>query len=164
MPRAFVLRGSIIKTEYRSCLLRPCYVWTMKLTLCFYLKPIWRKDCFRINCYTFYDTKPHEGKVPGSTGILIKFRVKHRAFGVHKKTHSSIFNPCRRMWWACHSDTGLLFTKVHHDHWTIWLLLGNKFIVAGDNNAKHKHWGSRLMTSRGMDRPYGKSILANRSQ
>lgn len=112
-----------------------------------------QKNCFRIDGYKFYDTKHPGGKARGGTAILIKNRIKHFPMQgyctdylqattiqleeyVNGLTVSAIYCPPR-------------FNIDEQQYKQFFSTLDAKFIAAGDFNAKHTHWGSRLITPKG---------------
>jgi hypothetical protein len=113
------------------------------------------KNYFKIKGYNFYNTQHPNGTARGGTAILIKQSIKHNEMPGYK-THeiqatsvqiqdwlgdfviSAVYCPPR------HRITAQLFS----DYFTT---LGNRFLSGGDWNAKHVHWGSRLITPRGRE-------------
>ncbi|XP_037944267.1 uncharacterized protein LOC119677070 [Teleopsis dalmanni] len=111
------------------------------------------KNCFRVSGYKFYDTKHPDGKACGGSGVLVRNTIQHYEIqkhcfkylqatsicvisGLTKTVVSAIYCPPK---FAITSDQ---FRKFFTD-------LGPNFLVAGDFNAKHTFWGSRLITPRG---------------
>ena len=109
------------------------------------------KNCFRINGYYTYDTKHPSGRACGGTAILVRKNIRHFPMPEYKKDHiqatsinmpdsrvtiSSIYCPPR---YNINREQFLDYFKT----------LGPRFIAAGDYNAKHTFWGSRLITPKG---------------
>jgi len=111
------------------------------------------KSYFKIPGYTLYDTKHPSGRARGGSAILIKSRIKHypiqntaedflQATNIYLDEYikglviSSIYCPPR------FTITETLFQNYFDS-------LGPKFFAAGDLNAKHTYWGSRLVTPKG---------------
>lgn len=110
-----------------------------------------QKNCFRVNGYSTYDTKHPSGRACGGTAIIVHNKIRHfplpefgrdhiQATSVniidYRVTLSSIYCPPRH--------------NINRDQFLdFFATLGTKFIAAGDYNAKHTIWGSRLITPRG---------------
>ena len=109
------------------------------------------KNCFRINGYYTYDTKHPSGRACGGTAIIIRDNIKHFPLPEYKTDHiqatsvnisenkttiSSVYCPPKY--------------NINRDQFTDYFsTLGPRFLAAGDFNAKHTFWGSRLITPRG---------------
>lgn len=108
---------------------------------------------FSIPNYIFYGTNHPDGRAHGGTGVLIRRRMRHDVLeGFSEQflqatsirvpilhgtiTISAIYCPPR---FSITSDTFANFFQS----------LGHSFIAAGDYNAKHTHWGSRLVNPKG---------------
>lgn len=101
----------------------------------------------------FYDAKNPSGKACGGSGILIKNRIKHHVNNEYTKEYIHSISI------TITETTGSLTVSsiycppkysITEQQFTIFLQsLGSRFIAAGDYNAKHTHWGSRLVTTRG---------------
>ena len=109
------------------------------------------KNCFRIRGYSTYDTKHPSGRACGGTALLVRNNIKHYPMPEYRTEHiqatsiaitgsnvviASIYCPPR------HNISKEQFVD-------FFSTLGTKFIVAGDYNAKHTFWGSRLTTPKG---------------
>lgn len=108
---------------------------------------------FRISGYYFYDTKHPEGKGHGGTGILINQRIPHHLLPGHCSAHIQATSISVKI---KHENlvVSSIYCPPNHkiqsvDFKQFFATLGHKFIAAGDYNAKHLHWGSRLNTPRG---------------
>lgn len=109
------------------------------------------KNCFRINGYFTYDTKHPSGRACGGSAILVHKDVDHFPMPEYKTDHiqaTTINLPA----------TGIAISAVYcpprhninKEQFTSYFkTLGSKFLAAGDFNAKHTFWGSRLVTPRG---------------
>lgn len=120
------------------------------------------KNCFRVNGFLTYDTKHPSGRACGGTAIIINKNIKHfpmpefkedfmQATSInltdYKITISSVYCPPRH--------------KIESDQFhRFFSTLGHKFIAAGDYNAKHTYWGSRLLSPRG--RQLYNAVAANK--
>lgn len=119
------------------------------------------KNCFRINGYFTYDTKHPSGRACGGSAILVRKDVDHFPMPEYKTDHiqaTTINIPA----------TGIAISAVYcpprhiinKEQFTNYFeTLGPKFLSAGDFNAKHTFWGSRLVTPRG--RQLLDTILSN---
>ena len=111
------------------------------------------KHFFAIPGFTFYKTNHPDGKAHGGTGILIRRRLKHHFLGSYAHNYlqataisihckgknialAAVYCPPR---FALNESQFLGFFKT----------LGEKFLAAGDYNAKHTYWGSRLCNPKG---------------
>lgn len=109
------------------------------------------KNCFRINGYSTYDTKHPSGKACGGSAILINKNIKHFLMPEFEKDYiqaTSISIP------HCNITISSIYCPPKYNISREQFLnyfdtLGPKFIAAGDYNAKHTFWGSRLVTPRG---------------
>lgn len=105
--------------------------------------------------YMLYHTIHPDGKARGGTAILIKSSIKHYELQKYETSHlqatsvniddergnlaiSSVYCPPR------HSNAQKQFEDFFNT-------LGERFIAGGDYNAKHTHWGSRLITTKGRE-------------
>ena len=112
-----------------------------------------KKNFFRINGYSVYDTKHPEGKAHGGTAVLIKQRLKHYELQKYDKDHIQATNICLEEW-SGNCVVSAVYCPPKHaikkqqfiDYFN---QLGNKFLAGGDYNAKHVQWGSRLTTPKG---------------
>lgn len=108
---------------------------------------------FQVRDYLFYGTNHPDGKAHGGTGILIRNRIKHHRYkefatnylqatsiklelGSGNLTLAAVYCPPR-------------FAISEGQFMDFFNSLGDHFIAAGDYNAKHKHWGSRLVNPKG---------------
>lgn len=109
----------------------------------------------RINGYDIYSTNHPAGTARGGTAIIIKSNIKHVVLNSYSEnflqsTAIQIYD----------KHGGINLASVYcppscpikeHNFCDFFRSLGNKFIAAGDFNAKHHHWGSRLCTTRGRE-------------
>jgi len=120
---------------------------------------------FNLRGYLFYGTNHPDGKAHGGTGILIRNRIKHhchkefvenylQATSINIKldngnqlTLAAVYCPPR-------------FTITEGEFTQFFNSLGEHFIAGGDYNAKHTHWGSRLVNPKGKQL-YNAVIKAN---
>ncbi|CAH2106651.1 unnamed protein product [Euphydryas editha] len=107
------------------------------------------------NNYNIYTTNHPDGTAHGGTAVVIRSSIEHYELPQLKTEHiqatsvsvqdkngnfnvSSVYCPPK------HKITEYQFTGYIDT-------LGPRFIAGGDWNAKHVHWGSRLITSRGRE-------------
>lgn len=120
---------------------------------------------FNIKGYIFYGTNHPDGKAHGGTGILIRSRLKHHC---HIETGKNYLQATSI---KIHLDNGNQltlaavycpprFTLSEDQFMEFFNSLGEHFIAAGDYNAKHTHWGSRLVNPKGKQL-YNAIIKAN---
>lgn len=111
------------------------------------------KNYFRIFGYKFYHTMHPDGKARGGSGVLIKNTISHYQLQDHCEKNLQASSICiisgsaRTVFSAIYCPprfkvTSEQFRKFFDE-------LGPKFLVAGDFNAKHTYWGSRLITPKG---------------
>lgn len=108
---------------------------------------------FYIPGFTFYKTNHPDGKAHGGTGILIKSRIRHFALEEYSKNYlqatslSVVFHGSNITLSAIYCPPRFSITSAQFSDF--FATLGEKFLAAGDYNAKHTYWGSRLITPRG---------------
>lgn len=111
-----------------------------------------QRSFFSIRGYNLYDTKDPRDRACGGSCILIKSRLKHYLMPELRENYiqatticleefdslviSSIYSPPR-------------FTITEEYYTQFFKSLGSHFLAAGDYNAKHTFWGSRLITPKG---------------
>jgi hypothetical protein len=115
------------------------------------------KNFFNVKDYQLYDTKHPSGKAHGGSAILIKNRIKHHQMEGFSEDYLQATSICLSEWNG-NCIISSIYSPPRHvikaqQYQDFFKNLGNKFIVGGDFNAKHKHWGSRLIT------PKGKQLL-----
>lgn len=111
------------------------------------------KSHIKIKDYRTYLTNHPDGTGHGGTAIIIKNKIKHIELEQYNTAHiqatsiqiednkdpitiSALYCPPKHM-----------ITTTQFDHYL--KSLGHKFIAAGDFNAKHTDWGSRLTNKKG---------------
>lgn len=107
-----------------------------------------KRKVLEIKGYDYYNSKHPAGTSRGGAGVLIKSRIPHKLFKKHS-THqiqacsvivdlggtlilTAFYSPPSRPY-----PTKEDYANFFKDH-------GDRFIVAGDFNAKHAFWGSGL--------------------
>jgi len=81
--------------------------------------------------------------------VIIKGSINHFKFKKYWKLHIQATQWCLNLMSMMGKMTlqSRLFMKINSP--IFFGKLGNRFIVGGDYNAKHTHWGSRLITEKG---------------
>ncbi|CAK1588943.1 unnamed protein product [Parnassius mnemosyne] len=109
----------------------------------------------KIKGYNIYHTNHPDGTAHGGTAVIIKSSIKHHELPQYSTeqiqatsvsvldrngdfTISAVYCPPK------HRISEELFSE-------FFVSLGSRFVVGGDWNAKHLHWGSRLITTRGRE-------------
>lgn len=113
------------------------------------------KSFMKIPRYNIYNTNHPDGTGHGGTAIIIKNTVKHHEAQGYRHEHIQATNIVVQ-----EINRNITISSVYcppkyklkkqqlADYFDI---LGHRFISAGDFNAKNKHWGSRLDTTRGRE-------------
>ncbi|CAH2265380.1 jg13337 [Pararge aegeria aegeria] len=123
------------------------------------MKPISETHCvsnslLKIKGYNIYHTNHPDGTAHGGT-VILKSTINHFELPQYRTEQiqatsialsdrngdlniSAVYCPPK------HKISKELFTDYFRS-------LGNRFVVGGDWNAKHLHWGSRLITTRGTE-------------
>lgn len=111
------------------------------------------KNNFKINDYQIYDTKHPSGKAHGGSAILIKNRIKHFQMEGFSEDYIQATSICLSEWNGNCIISSMYSPPKHtinaQQYSDFFNKIGNKFIIGGDYNAKHKYWGSRLTTTKG---------------
>ncbi|KOC60079.1 RNA-directed DNA polymerase from mobile element jockey [Habropoda laboriosa] len=99
------------------------------------------KSCIKIPYHTVYNTKNPSGKGHGGSAKIIKNEVKHHLSSKFSQEYIQ-------------ATTITVQTQPRHkmglQKWQEYFeTLGDKYIAAGDYNAKHPTWDSRTITPRG---------------
>lgn len=105
--------------------------------------------------YKTYHTRHPDESAHGGTAIIIKSKIKHHLANPYRTPHiqatsivvedlmgdltiSAAYCPPK------HNNKEIQYTEYFET-------LGKRFIAGGDYNAKHVHWGSRLITTKGRE-------------
>lgn len=108
---------------------------------------------FKIKNYKLYTTNHPDGRGHAGSAILIKSTINHfeqpkYAFNFLQATTVEIVTQYGKT-----TVASVYCPPIHSNKKEIFMnffsTLGNKFIVGGDFNAKHSHWGSRLTNTKG---------------
>lgn len=111
------------------------------------------RSLFKINGYTLYDTKDPRGRACGGSAILIKSRLKHHFLSSICEEYLQATNICIENFSQNFVISSVYspprFSITEEQYTKFYDSLGNRFLAAGDYNAKHTYWGSRLITPKG---------------
>uniref|UniRef100_A0A1Y1KFT3 Reverse transcriptase domain-containing protein n=1 Tax=Photinus pyralis TaxID=7054 RepID=A0A1Y1KFT3_PHOPY len=121
------------------------------------------KTVLRIPNYTIYNTTHPDGTAHAGAAVIIKNSISHhelRSFQTEKIQAANV----KVMAFPWSFTVSAIYSPPRHkistdDYIQFFDTLGNKFICGGDWNAKHIHWGSRLVTTKG--RNLLKAIMTN---
>lgn len=111
------------------------------------------RSTFKLSGYTFYDSKDPRDRSCGGSAILIKSRIKHHLMGGLSEPYIQATNICIEEIFqnlaisSIYCPPRYSITKDQYN--SFFKSLGPRFIAAGDYNAKHTYWGSRLISPRG---------------
>ena len=111
------------------------------------------KSYIKINGYTVYNTKHPDGTAHGGSAIIIKNAVKHHELPKYDKDYIQATSVSIEDWNGQITLTALYCSPKHSITKTqfveFYKTLGDRFLAGGDYNAKHTHWGSRIITHKG---------------
>lgn len=111
------------------------------------------KSYIKIPQYSLHHTQHPEGKARGGTTIIIKNNIKHQVKSkISEKNMQATTveiedSHGKMILSAVYCPPNLSIKKTQFENY--FNTLGHRFISGGDFNAKHTHWGSRLITPRG---------------
>lgn len=112
-----------------------------------------QRSLFSLRGYTLYDTKDPRGRACGGSAILIKSRLKHYLMCDYCENYLQATTICFEELVDSLVISSIYFPprfSVSEDQYiNFFKSLGPRFIVAGDFNAKHTFWGSRLISPKG---------------
>ncbi|CAH2083987.1 unnamed protein product [Euphydryas editha] len=113
------------------------------------------KSYFKIPEYNLYHTMHPDGKAYGGSAILIKANIKHHQSQSYCKDYIQATNVVVYDW-NNNITVSALYCPPRHtikesQFCDYFNTLGHRFIAAGDYNAKHTFWGSRLIVPRGRE-------------
>lgn len=113
------------------------------------------KSYLKIPKYNIYDTKHPDGTAHGGAAIIIRSSLKHHEIDKHYKDYLQATSIVVEDWRGPIVFSAVYCPPKHRikkrEFEEFYNMLGQRFIAAGDYNAKHYHWGSRLITSRGRE-------------
>jgi len=108
------------------------------------------KNYFQNPGYTLYHTMHSDGKTHGGTAIII--RIKHYEIDKHQRDFLQATSVMMETWNGCITISAVYSPQhvIKSKQYIKFLeTLGNRFIAAGDYNAKHTQSGLRLTSPRG---------------
>lgn len=108
------------------------------------------RNYLKIPKYSIYHTTHPENKARGGSAVIIKNSIKHHElakFSTKKIQATGIVVEDWNGPFAIYCPPNLNIQK--EDFQEYFDTIGQRFIVGGDFNAKHPHWGSRLTNPRG---------------
>lgn len=108
---------------------------------------------FTIPNYYTYNSNHPDGTAHGGSAIIIKKTISHHELECYQneKIQATTIQVHTRDW---KFNLSAIYSPPRHtvtseEYKQFLQTLGNNFIAAGDWNAKHTHWGSRLITTKG---------------
>jgi len=111
-----------------------------------------KKSYLRIPGYTLYHTMHPDDKAHGGTALIIRSSIKHYEIDKHQRDFLQATNVTIETWNGCITISAVYSLPKHvirsEQYINFLETLGNRFIAAGDYNAKHTQWGSRLTSPR----------------
>lgn len=114
-----------------------------------------KKNFAKIDGYDIHTTNHPAGTARGGTAIIVRSDIKHVVLNSYREnyiqsTAIQIYDKYGGVNLASvYCPPSCQITEHNFSHY--FKSLGNKFIAAGDFNAKHRQWGSRLCTTRGRE-------------
>jgi hypothetical protein len=114
------------------------------------------KSYIKIPNYSGYDTQHPNGTAHGGTAIIIKNGIiKHHLHGHYNLEHLQATSVAIEDWIGPLTIAAVYSPPKHvikAEHFLVFFVtLGPRFLAGGEYNAKHCHWGSRLITSKGRE-------------
>ena len=113
------------------------------------------KSYIQIPNYTIYDTQHPDGTAHGGTAIVIKNGIKCHLHGQYNLEHLQPTSVTIEDWIGPLTIAAVYCPPKHtvqtEQFRSFYATLGQRFLAGGDYNAKHSHWGSRLITPRGRE-------------
>jgi len=93
-----------------------------------------------------------DGKAHGGTILIIRNNIKHYEIGKFRREFLQATSIIVEDWNDCITISVTVETYIRKEQYIIFFkTLGNRFIAAGDYNAKHTHWVSRLILPKGYE-------------
>lgn len=113
------------------------------------------KSIVRIPNYKIYRTDQPDNRSHGGTAVLVHSGVKHHESDKHQFVNMQATSVVVEDS-SGHFTISSIYCSPKHKITTtefqdFFKTLGHRFIAAGDFNAKHPHWGSRLTTTKGRE-------------
>ncbi|KAK2579085.1 hypothetical protein KPH14_010934 [Odynerus spinipes] len=108
------------------------------------------KSYLKLYKYTLYNTQHPSGGAHGGTAIAIKSKIKHHEIEKSNLDYIQATSIVVEDWQGILTVSAIYCPPKHtikeDDFTKFFNTLGSRFIAAGDYNAKHPWWGSRLST------------------
>lgn len=112
-----------------------------------------KKSYLKIPNYVIYDTQHPDGTAHGGSALIIKSKIKHHETVSFKKDFLQATSVIIEDWHGPLTVSAVYFPPKHavkkEEFEQYFKQLGNRFLAGGDYNAKHTHWGSRLINPKG---------------
>ena len=112
-----------------------------------------RETICKIKGYNFYHSYHPSNCARGGSGILIKQSIQHYEDTILQTEKAQITSTTIKTKKYPITIASIYCPPRHkleeHEFTEIIQQLGNRFILGGDFNSKHTHWGSRLITTKG---------------
>lgn len=111
------------------------------------------KSVFNISNFRIYTTNHPDDKPHGGTAILINSSLKHVELPKYSTAHIQATNISIEEWTGERTISAVYCpprsANKEEQYAHFFKSLGNNFLAAGDYNAKHTFWGSRLVSTKG---------------
>jgi hypothetical protein len=113
-----------------------------------------KKSYIKTPNYSIYDTHP-DGTAHGRTAILIRNGIKNHFHWHYNLEHLPATSVTIEDWFGPLTIAAVYCPPKHaikaEQFLSFFATLGQRFLAGGDYNAKHCHWGSRLITPKGRE-------------
>lgn len=107
----------------------------------------------KIPGYTIYNTNHPDGTGHGGTAIIIKNKIKHIELEAYRFNHIQATNIQLEDKLGAYTISAIYSPPRHainpSQYNDFFKTIGPRFIAAGDYNAKHTNWGSRITSTKG---------------
>lgn len=112
-----------------------------------------QKSYVRIPNYSIYTTNHPDQTAHGGTAVIIKNNIKHHYVGSYSENHLQATTIAVTEKTTLLNISAVYCPPKHNitkdNYLNFFQTLGNRFIAAGDFNAKHQDWGSRITRTDG---------------
>lgn len=96
-----------------------------------------------------------DGKAHGGTALIIRSSIRHHDIDRYQEEHIQATSVIVEDWSGSITISAIYSPPKHtiknEQYVTFFKTLENRFIAVGDYNAKHTHWGSRLIQPKGRE-------------
>jgi hypothetical protein len=114
-----------------------------------------KKIYIKIPNYSIHDTQNPDGTAHGGTTIIVRNCIKHHLHGHYNVEHLQATSVIVEEWIGPLTIAAVYCPTKHtikaEQFLSFYATLGQSFVAGGDYNAKHYHWGSRLITPKGRE-------------